>query len=261
MIDEASIEKFAELLAASNHLAVLTGAGISKESGVPTFRDAMDGLWAKYDPTQLATPTAFRRNPKLVWDWYTYRRELVAKAAPNAGHHALATLEDLLPEVVIITQNVDGFHQAVGSTDVICLHGDIRRNKCFANCQGDPTLVELSEVKHWAAENGPPICPRCQNAYLRPDVVWFEESLPTEALYRANQVARSADVMLVIGTSGIVYPAAMLPAVSKHQGAVLLEINPVASAVTTLANHHIAAPAGEALPLIVTRIRQLLSSK
>lgn len=256
---DSTLTQIAEILGNSERLVVFTGAGISKESGIPTFRDAQDGLWAKYDPTQLATPRAFQANPKLVWDWYQYRRELVSKCSPNPGHYALVDLEDLLPQVVIVTQNVDGFHQMVGSTDVICLHGDIRKDKCFANCQGTPTYADISQLT-WDKESGPPICPHCETAYLRPDVVWFEEALPHAELQRAIELSQQADVMLVIGTKGAVYPAALLPLYAKEAGATVLEINPQESDITYLAKHWLPMPSGEAMPQIVELIRKAKSA-
>lgn len=231
----------------------LTGAGISHESGIPTFRDALTGLWAQYDPQQLATPRAFQSDPKLVWDWYEFRRSLIADAQPNAGHYALAELETLLPGLVVITQNVDGLHQAAGSRDVIALHGDIRRNKCFANCQGNPTLIDVSALE-WDRESGPPRCPHC-GAYVRPDVVWFEEGLPVDALERAWTLAEHADVVLVVGTSGVVQPAASLPFVAMQRGATVIEVNPQPSAITPIAEWHLAGPAGVVMPQLVEAVR------
>lgn len=244
----------ARVLHASRCPVVLTGAGISKESGIPTFRDALDGLWAQYDPQQLATPGAFRRNPKLVWDWYEYRRELLAQAQPNPGHRALVELERLLGCLIVITQNVDGLHQAAGSSDVIALHGDIRRNKCFANCQGDPTLVDISALE-WDAEAGPPRCPHC-GAYVRPAVVWFEETLPPDASDRAFALARAADVMLVVGTSGVVQPVASLPFLAHEHGATIIEINPSRTPITRLADWFLDGPAGVVLPQVVAALAE-----
>lgn len=260
MVDQTLITQAARVLMRSKQLVVLTGAGISKESGVPTFRDAQDGLWAKYDPMSLATPQAFQSNPGLVWDWYRYRRQLLAKAAPNPGHYALAALEDLLPRVVVITQNIDGFHQQVGSTDVISLHGDLRRNKCFNNCQGNPTIVDLDMLDEQAEEDGPPLCPYCGEAYIRPDVVWFNEMLPPDAIERAITVTRHADVMLIIGTSGVVWPAAGLPPEAKTHGAKLIEINPQASELTPITDYYLPGPSGEILPKVVHELRKLLST-
>jgi NAD-dependent deacetylase len=244
------ITQTAAALGSSTRLVVFTGAGVSKESGIPTFRDALDGLWAKYDPQQLATPEAFRRNPKLVWDWYTFRRGLLAAAAPNPGHYAIAQLEDWLPQVVVITQNIDGFHQAVGSSDVIELHGNLSRNKCFANCRGEPTLVDVDELA-WDKDAGPPRCPYCEEAYVRPDVVWYHEILPASALQRAQEFSATADVMLVVGTSGAVYPANQLPVLAKRSGATVIEVNPDVSLITKYADIFLEGPSGEILPQVV----------
>ena len=258
MVSQSTLEEFAHILAHAKKLVVSTGAGISKESGIPTFRDAHDGLWAKYDPMQLATPTAFRRDPKLVWDWYQYRRDLVNQAQPNAGHYALVELENLLPHVIIVTQNIDGFHQQVGNTDVICLHGNIQRDKCFANCQGNPTYVDTKTLT-WDNPDMPPICPHCEDSFIRPDVVWFEEALPHDELERAQHLSGEADVMLVIGTSGKVYPAAYLPIIAYQSGATILEINPNPSDLTPLAKFRLDGPSGEYLPQVIELIRKLKS--
>lgn len=251
-------DEFVDILAAAKHLVVSTGAGISKESGIPTFREAHDGLWAQYDPMMLATPRAFERNPRRVWDWYQYRLELINNARPNAAHYALVDLEKLLPQCIIITQNIDGFHDLVGSSDIISLHGSIRRYKCFADCQGDPTIVDLATL-NWNPDDVPPRCPHCQRAYLRPAVVWFNEALPRHELLRAQQVAIKADVMLVIGTSGMVQPAASLPLVAASHGATVLEINPVESGISSVASIRIARGAAEAMPAIVSQLKQRLS--
>ncbi|MFN8455606.1 MAG: NAD-dependent deacylase [Anaerolineae bacterium] len=205
-------------------VTVLTGAGISAESGVPTFRDAQTGLWAKYSPEELATPRAFRRNPKLVWEWYAWRRELVSQAQPNPGHMALAELEKFVPTFTLITQNVDGLHQRAGSHNVIELHGNINRTKCFE----EGVIIDA-----WppTAETPPP-CPRC-GSHLRPDVVWFGENLPPQALEAAIKAAHTCDVFLSIGTSGVVHPAASLPFYALQTGATLVEINPDETPLTT----------------------------
>ncbi len=254
-LDE-KIMQAARLLARSERLVVLTGAGVSKESGVPTFRDALDGLWARFDPQELATAGAFRRNPALVWDWYEYRRALVRQAAPNPGHVALAALEALLPQVVVVTQNVDDLHQRAGSTDIIALHGAIMRSKCFNDCQGMPTFIDLAALPPHADEEGPPCCPHC-GGWVRPDVVWFGENLPRQALERALALAEAADVMLVVGTSGVVQPAASLPFVAARAGAAIIEANPQRSEITTLAEVWLDAPSGEALPRVVEALRRV----
>ncbi len=256
MSASGAIQQAAEILARSRRLVVLTGAGVSKESGIPTFRDALDGLWAKYDPEDLATPRAFRRNPQLVWDWYEHRRAMVRRAAPNPGHRALADLEALLPQVVIVTQNVDDLHQRAGSTDVIPLHGAIMRNKCFNACRGEPTVIDVAALAGFDPEDGPPACPYC-GGWVRPDVVWFGESLPAAAFNRALQLAEAADVMLVVGTSGVVQPAARLPFVARRGGAVIVEANPVRSEITALAAVWLEAPSGQSLPQVVAALRAL----
>ena len=248
-----AITAAAQAIRASQRLVVLSGAGISKESGIPTFRDAMHGLWSRYDPMQLATPRAFRRNPRLVWDWYQYRRGLLAEAVPNPGHYAIAQLEDLLPHVVVITQNIDGFHQQAGSTDVIPVHGDIRRNKCFDNCQGNPTYVNIDELVEWDQSAGPPRCPYC-GAYVRPDVVWFEETLPADAIARAFDLCETADVLLVVGTSGVVQPVAHLPFVAAQNGARVIEVNPEQTPISRVVRWHLAGPSGEILPQVIAEM-------
>ncbi len=224
-------------------VVVLTGAGISAESGVPTFRDAQTGLWAKFDPRELATPSAFARNPKLVWDWYAARREALADVVPNPGHRALARMDDLVPDFLLATQNVDGLHARAGSRRLVELHGNIARVKCSR---------EHRVVATWAppGDDLPPRCPHC-GAYLRPDVVWFEEALPEDALARAEDAARRAEVMLVVGTSAEVWPAAGLAHTAKTAGARIVEINTQATPLSAVADDVLRAPSGIALPALV----------
>jgi NAD-dependent deacetylase len=235
-------QSLAGAIARARSVAVLTGAGVSAESGVPTFRDAQTGLWAQLDPQKLATPDAFRRNPKLVWDWYAWRRKLVAKAEPNAGHRALAVLEGRVSDFVLITQNVDGLHQRAGSRYVVELHGNIGRVKCSR----ENTIVE-----HWT-EVGEEV-PRCAGcgALLRPDVVWFEEALQPDALQAAEDAARRCQILLVVGTSAEVYPAAALPDYAKSAGATIVEINPNPTPLSDVADYVLRAPAGAVLPALV----------
>ena len=230
----------------ASSVCALTGAGISAESGVPTFRDAQTGMWAQFDPLELATPDAFRRNAKLVWDWYAWRRELVAGAAPNAGHRALAAIQTAKPDFLVITQNVDGLHQAAGSTNVVELHGNIQRVKCSR---------EGTIVATWD-DSSPREAPRCAQcgAFLRPDVVWFEETLPDDALARAERAARDCDVLLVVGTAAEVYPAAMLPAYARHHGAAIVEINPNPTRLTDRVDFVLRGPSGVVLPALVAAV-------
>lgn len=242
------IQQAAEQLRQAQQVTVLTGAGVSKESGVPTFRDALDGLWARYDPQQLATVAAFQRDPKLVWEWYAYRRGMVQQAQPNPGHHALAALERHFPALTIITQNVDDLHERAGSHDVIHLHGNIAQSKCFDDCQGRPTLIDLTTLADQTAS--PPKCPHC-GAFVRPDVVWFGETLPVDALNLAATLSQQVDVMLVVGTSGLVTPAATLPEVAHRAGAVIIEVNPDDTPLSPLAHIKLSGPSGAMLPRLL----------
>jgi NAD-dependent deacetylase len=234
-----------ELIAAlrrAHHVAVLTGAGVSAESGVPTFRDAQTGLWSQFNPQELATRDAFRRNPRLVWEWYAHRRALLVDVEPNPGHYALAELERFVPHVTLLTQNIDGLHRRAGSRNVVELHGSLSRFKCFAE---DTLVTEFAE-----GDDVPPRCPRCRS-YLRPDVVWFGEALPPAALSSAFYAAETCDLFFSIGTSGVVEPAASLPFTALHHGAVVVEINPELTPLSEHAAFRLAAPSGEALPLLV----------
>jgi NAD-dependent deacetylase len=235
-----------EKLRNARRVTVLTGAGVSAESGVPTFRDAQTGLWARYRSEDLATPGAFRRNPKLVWEWYAWRRELVAGAQPNSAHLALAELGQHFPEFHLITQNVDGLHQRAGSQNVIELHGNITRTKCFE---------ENRVVTEWPDTGDlPPKCPGC-GGLLRPDVVWFEEPLPEAEMNLAARVSTDCDVFLSIGTSGLVYPAAGMPLAALRNGATVVEINPQPTPFTAQAHFAMAGAAGIVLPELVADLR------
>jgi NAD-dependent deacetylase len=226
----------------ARRVVALTGAGISAESGIPTFRDAQTGLWARFRPEELATPDAFRRGPRLVWDWYEWRRGLVSQAGPNPGHRALARLETLVPEFTLVTQNVDGLHQRAGSRRVVELHGNIHRNKCFA---------EGMAVNEWSdTGERPPRCPRC-GAHLRPDVVWFGETLPAQALAEADAAARECEALLSIGTSAAVFPAAQLPLTALESGAMVIEVNKDPTPLTAVATFSLLGQAGELLPRLL----------
>lgn len=242
---EGEIQRVAEALRKAVYVAVLTGSGISAESGVPTFREAQSGLWSRYDPQDLATPEAFERDPGLVWDWYEWRRSLVSEAVPNAGHAAIAALERKIPSFRLLTQNVDGLHQRAGSAAVIELHGNITRSKCSREGDLREPPGERAEV--------PPRCPRC-GAYLRPDVVWFGEALPAAAIDEASDAARACDVFLSVGTSSLVYPAAALPFEALKAGATVVEVNPVATPLTSSAHHVLPGLAGEVLPALLVRV-------
>jgi NAD-dependent deacetylase len=229
----------------AQHVAVLTGAGVSAESGIPTFRDAQTGLWAQYRPEDLATPEAFARNPKLVWDWYAWRKELVERSRPNPGHIALVQLQQRVARFTLITQNVDGLHQLAGSTNVIELHGNLSRVKCAR---------EGAIIDRWESTGEtPPPCPRC-GAYLRPDVVWFGEPLPRNALEAAMQAATECDVFFSIGTSGLVEPAASLARMALQRGAKVVEVNAAITPLTISATFMLRGVAGEILPELVKAV-------
>lgn len=230
-----------EALRDARRVVALTGSGISAESGVPTFRDAQTGLWAKYDPQELATPEAFARDPKLVWQWYAWRRGLVGRARPNAGHAALVELERSVPEFSLVTQNVDGLHRQAGSDHVVELHGNILRSRC---------PVENVTVEPHGADDLLPLCPNCGSP-LRPDVVWFGEALPAAGLEAASEAARSCDLFLSVGTSGLVYPAASLPYEALENGAIVVEVNPDRTPLSPNARFSMRGRAGEVLPRLV----------
>ncbi len=237
----ADIDTVQRWLTESQRVAVLTGAGISAESGIPVFRGA-GGLWQQHRPEELATPEAFARDPRLVWEWYDWRRTRVAAAEPNPGHRALAQLERHVPELTLITQNVDGLHERAGSRRILRLHGDLWTLRCTGCGRQDRnTDVPLNEL--------PPRC-RC-GALLRPGVVWFGEALPAEVLQQASTAAETAQVFLVVGTSALVQPAASLPFTARAHGAHVVEINPEKTALSRYADVSFLARAGEFLPRLV----------
>jgi NAD-dependent deacetylase len=235
------MEQARQWIADANAVAILTGAGISAESGVPTFRGD-GGLWREYRAEDLATPAAFARDPKLVWEWYDWRRGIIAQAAPNAAHRALVQLEIRKPQFTLITQNVDGLHDLAGSGKILKLHGDIWRMRCTECGANFPNRrVPLPKV--------PPHC-AC-GAMARPGVVWFGEPLPEGILQEAEHAAGGAEVFLVIGTSAVVYPAAGLIPFAKQAGAKVIEINPEPTAATSIVDCSLQGPAGEILPQLL----------
>jgi NAD-dependent deacetylase len=223
----------------ARRIAVFTGAGVSAESGIPTFREAQTGLWAQYSAEDLATPEAFMRDPATVWNWYEWRRRLMRAAQPNPAHRAIARLERLVERVTVITQNVDGLHVSAGSTNVIELHGNIWNNHCFSCKRPAPHGVDSADL--------PPRCPHC-NGLLRPAVVWFGESLPPGSLESAVEVSESADVFFCIGTSSLVEPAASLPRYASLSGRAVVQINPEATSHDHIARYVLRGKAGEVLP-------------
>jgi NAD-dependent deacetylase len=232
-------------------VCVLTGAGMSAESGIPTFRDAQAGLWAHFDPMQLASEEGFRANPQRVWDWYEMRREGVRAAEPNAGHLALARWSERHPgRLAIVTQNVDDLHQrAGGSARVIALHGNILENRWVDACPKAEDLMRRPCDITVAETGHPPQCSTCGNK-LRPSVVWFGESLDFRDLSAAEAAADGCDVLLVVGTSGAVWPAAGLAARARHAGAHVVIINPEASEIDDEAHIVLSGTAARLLPRI-----------
>ena len=235
-------------LAEAEHVAVLTGAGISAESGIPTFRDP-GGLWEEFDPQELANVESFLDNPELVQGWYRHRRQVVEDAAPNAGHRALADLEAHVPSVTVATQNVDDLHNRAGSSVVVELHGNITDNYCM-----DCERAVGAETVDAAIQDGEPArCPDC-DGLIRPDVVWFGEMLPPDAMTQAEAATERADVFLSIGTSAVVHPAARLPVAARDQGAYVAEVNPNTTGVTDDVHASIRGAAGDVLPALVDAV-------
>lgn len=240
MFSETLIDK----LKSAHTVVVLTGAGISAESGVPTFRGD-EGLWKKFRPEELANFDAFIRNPKLVWEWYNYRKTLISQVNPNPGHYALVKLESMYDDFHLITQNVDNLHQRAGSKRIYELHGNIMRNRCV-DCN-----KRWDTIPHF---NGDEL-PRCDcGGLIRPDVVWFGEALPHQVLLDSFAAAESADVFLTIGTSAVVQPAASLPIEAKNAGAYVVEINTNPTAITNLVDEAIMGKSGEILPQLIERL-------
>ncbi len=278
---EEEVAQVARLLAQAGVVVVLTGAGVSKESGIPTFREP-DGFWSQYSLEDLATPQGFERDPAFVWQWYEWRREQIRQVSPNPGHLALAELEGLVQarggEFALITQNIDGLHQRAGSQRVVELHGNIH----FARPVGSPPdarhlLVELpppplgdlpphlSQVEKRWKEMGrgdvlPPELARLSDRekgslLLRPHVVWFGELLPQDAEREAYELSQRADLMLVVGTSAEVYPAALYPQISAARGGRMVEVNPAATALTPHAHYSLRGSAAKVLPALVEELR------
>jgi NAD-dependent deacetylase len=227
-------------------IAVLTGAGMSAESGIPTFRDAMSGLWSRFDPAQLASEEGFRADPQRVWDWYAERRDGVRAAQPNAGHRALAAFANAHPGVLsVITQNVDDLHQRAGNADAIRLHGDILEDRWFAPC-----AKRCGRAPSSALPGRPPRCADC-GQFVRPGVVWFGEMLPPHALEAAERAAASCRVLLVVGTSGAVWPAAGLASHARRAGAFVAIVNPHASEIDGEAHAVLRGTAATVLPALL----------
>ncbi len=247
-------EELVERLARARRVAALTGAGVSAESGIPTFRDP-GGLWQRFRPEELANVQAFLNNPELVQGWYAHRRSVALEKAPNAGHQALAALETLVPDFLLITQNVDNLHQRAGNRNVAELHGNITQSYCI-DCRRTATEQDMQPL----ASGTPARCPAC-DGYIRPDVVWFGELLPEGVMERAGAAAQRADVFLSVGTSAVVYPAAGLPVLAREAGAYVAEVNIAASAIARHVDEVVLGKAGEVLPRLVEAVRQAIEKR
>lgn len=247
--------KFSDkLLTALQHarsVCVLTGAGVSAESGVPTFRGE-DGLWKKFKPEELANFDAFISNPELVWEWYTYRKQVMRNVQPNPAHLALVEMEQIVPDFTLVTQNVDNLHRRAGSKNVLELHGNIERSYCI-DCRTFVADVELT------ADRKAPRCEKC-GGLIRPDVVWFGELLPVEIFQKASAAAERCELFLSVGTSAVVYPAASLPQVARTRGAYVVEINAEPTEISHRVHESLIGKAGDILPALVKELARLRRS-
>lgn len=246
----SDLQVVAAALRRARHVVVFTGAGVSAESGIPTFRDALSGLWQRFDPGELATAAAFRRDPALVWGWYEWRRAQVLKAQPNPAHRAIAELARRVPRLTLVTQNVDDLHERAGSPAVIHLHGSLHRPRCF-DCQRPFAGLDAEPQEPAAGRRlEPPRCPHCGGP-VRPGVVWFGEELPEQALQQAFAAAGECDLLLSVGTSGVVYPAARIPQLALESGALLVHVNPQAAAAEGAHEYWLGGAAGLVLPQLL----------
>jgi NAD-dependent deacetylase len=233
--------RLVRVLRAARRVSVLTGAGVSAESGIPTFRGA-DGLWKNFRPEELANIDAFMANPERVWEWYRFRREIVRKAEPNPAHRALVDWERKVEAFTLITQNVDGLHARAGSRRLVELHGNLERDRC----------LDCGARRHGAVDGSDDVVPVCRcGGRMRPDVVWFGELLPAEAMADADRAAATCDLFLAVGTSAVVQPAASLPRLARHRGAVVVEVNAEPTPVSEYADFTLYGEAGRILPRLV----------
>ena len=237
----------------ASRVVVLSGAGVSAESGVPTFRDAMTGLWARFDAEHLATPEAFAHDPELVWGWYEWRRMRALQAQPNPAHVAIAAMADHVPELTLVTQNVDDLHERAGSGKVIHLHGSLHQPRCATCGRAHAFPDEVPNEPDGGRRLPPPHCSRCRGL-IRPGVVWFGESLPEHAFYQAQEAAEDCDVLISVGTSSLVYPAAGLPHLALAHGAQVIQINPQSTSLDARATWNLVGAAGEILPALVAEV-------
>ena len=252
-----ALNRAASILTDARSLVVSTGAGMSRDSGVPTFRDAMTGLWSRFDPHELANAQAFARRPARVFGWYLWRWNLVHRARPHAGYHAIVRMENAFDDFLVVTQNVDGFHRRSGSSDVVELHGSLEAFRCFDNAHPfDSTGLDGLEADE-DGEVDPPLCSIC-GSMIRPGVVWFGEMLPREPVERAWAAVGDFDALLVVGTSAVVYPAAELPSIALRRGRPVIDVNPDSTPLTNDVDVWIPERAEVALPALADL---LLSSR
>lgn len=242
------IKKIAEIMSNCQKCVILTGAGFSAESGVPTFR-GKEGLWGKFKPDELATMDAFMANPEIVWEWYNWRRELMNKVKPNAGHFAITKIEKLFSTFNLITQNVDGLHKVADTENILELHGNIHRNKCV-NCN------RIVDGQIEIVPDDIPSCEKCDGK-IRPDVVWFGEMLDAEIINSAFKASEESEIFFSAGTSAVVHPAASLPVAAKRNGAVLIEINPEETPISSIADFRINSKSGEFFSELCEKLEKL----
>jgi NAD-dependent deacetylase len=237
------LEAILDKLKSDQRVVVFTGAGVSAESGIPTFRNKFDGLWTQYSVDDVASADGFKANPKLVWDWHADLRKKILDSAPNPAHQAIALMETMLPEFTLITQNIDGLHQRAGNTKVIELHGNIHKIRCHDRC------TDENEVSWETYEYDQP-CPHC-GGKLRPDVVWFGESLSKDSYGKGKEAVRKCTLLFCIGTSSVIYPAASFPFEAAHRGAMVVQINPNATELDLVTPYVFRGKAGDVMPMIV----------
>jgi NAD-dependent deacetylase len=253
-MDSALLGRAADLLRSARRAVFLTGAGVSAESGVPTFRDDLTGLWARFDAERLATAEAFHADPDLVWGWYEWRRARVSAAEPNPGHRAIAAIEARLPGSTVITQNVDDLHERAGTRAPIHLHGSLFAPRCVSEAAHLAAFPDGPDGGRVEPDEGrripPPLCASC-GALVRPGVVWFGESLPEAALSAAIDAASACDLLLAVGTSGVVYPAAGIPGIAAGSGATVIQVNPEPTPLDRVCDINLRGAAGRVLPALV----------
>jgi len=234
----------------AKHIVVFTGAGVSAESGIPTFRDALTGLWGRFDAQDLATPEAFRKDPQLVWGWYEWRRMKVMLSTPNPAHTAIAQWVKFAPKLTVITQNVDDLHERAGSIDVLHLHGSLHSPRCMTCGKLHTLPMDICKEPEGGRRLMPPVCLDC-GGLVRPGVVWFGEELPVKELQAAFAAAQTCDVLISIGTSGLVQPAARIPTLAKQAGASVIQINPSITGLDKECTWSLRGAAGEIMPRLL----------